>query len=104
MLDVTGGNPLFVREVARAIADGMWRPDRPPATVLDVVAARLERVSEGCRALVRAAAVVGREFSLGLVAATLGAPALDCLPAVDEAMSWGPRRTSSASDYGSATR
>ncbi len=45
VLDVTGGNPLFVREVARAIADGMWRPDRPPATVREVVAARLERVS-----------------------------------------------------------
>ena len=72
VLDVTGGNPLFVREVARAIADGMWRPDRPPATVRDVVAARLERVSDPCRALVRAAAVVGRDFSLGLVAATLG--------------------------------
>ena len=72
VLDVTGGNPLFVREVARAIADGMWRPDRPPATVREVVAARLERVSEPCRTLVRAAAVVGRDFPLGLVAATLG--------------------------------
>jgi ATP/maltotriose-dependent transcriptional regulator MalT len=30
VLEVTGGNPLFVREVARAMADGTWRPDRPP--------------------------------------------------------------------------
>ncbi len=89
VLDVTGGNPLFVREVARAIADGMWRPDRPPATVRDVVAARLERVSEPCRALVRAAAIVGRDFSLGLVAATLEVAAHDCLPAVDEAVARG---------------
>ena len=89
VLDVTGGNPLFVREVARAIADGMWRPDRPPATVRDVVAARLERVSEPCRTLVRAAAVVGRDFPLGLVAATLDVPVVDCLPAVDEAVAWG---------------
>jgi DNA-binding CsgD family transcriptional regulator len=89
VLDVTGGNPLFVREVARAIADGMWRPDRPPATVRDVVAARLERVSEPCRTFVRAAAVVGRDFALGLVAATLAAPVVDCLPAVDEAVAWG---------------
>lgn len=35
VLDVTDGNPLFVREVARAMADGTWRPDRPPSTVLD---------------------------------------------------------------------
>ena len=89
VLDVTGGNPLFVREVARAIADGMWRPDRPPATVREVVAARLERVSEPCRTLVRAAAVVGRDFPLGLVAATLEVPVVQCLPAVDEAVAWG---------------
>ena len=89
VLDVTGGNPLFVREVARAIADGMWRPDRPPATVREVVAARLERVSEPCRTLVRAAAVVGRDFPLGLVAATLEVPVVECLPAVDEAVAWG---------------
>lgn len=89
VLDVTGGNPLFVREVARAIADGMWRSDRPPATVRDVVAARLERVSDPCRAFVRAAAVVGRDFTLRLVAATLGVPAVECLAAVDEAVAWG---------------
>ena len=29
VLDVTGGNPLFVREVARAMAERTWRPDRP---------------------------------------------------------------------------
>src|SRR4051812_28895516 len=37
VLDLTGGNPLFVREVARAMADGTWRPDRPPRSVLDLV-------------------------------------------------------------------
>jgi hypothetical protein len=52
-VDVTGGNPLFVREVVRAMADGTWRPDRPPRTVLDVVAARLDRVSAPCRWLVQ---------------------------------------------------
>jgi predicted ATPase len=26
VLEVTGGNPLFVREVARAVADGTWHP------------------------------------------------------------------------------
>ncbi len=41
---VTGGNPLFVTEVARAIADGSWQPDRPPRTVLDIVSSRLDRV------------------------------------------------------------
>jgi hypothetical protein len=43
-------------------------------TVLDVVSARLDRVSAGCRRLVQAAAIVGRDFSLVLVAATLDEP------------------------------
>ncbi|CAN5178430.1 AAA family ATPase [soil metagenome] len=89
VLDVTGGNPLFVREVARAIADGTWRPSRPPGTVLDVVTARLGRVSAGCRRLVQAAAIVGRDFSLALVAATLDEPVSECLPLIDEAIGYG---------------
>ncbi|HEV3400856.1 MAG TPA: AAA family ATPase, partial [Acidimicrobiales bacterium] len=89
VLDVTGGNPLFVREVVRAMADGTWRPDRPPRTVLDVVAARLDRVSAPCRGLVQVAAVVGRDFSLALVARALDQPVEQCLPVVDEAIAHG---------------
>ncbi|MDQ4103292.1 MAG: AAA family ATPase, partial [Actinomycetota bacterium] len=89
VLEVTGGNPLFVREIARAMADGTWRPDRPPRTVLDVVSARLDRASVGCRRLVQAAAIVGRDFSLVLVAATLDEPVAHCLPLIDEAIACG---------------
>ncbi|MDQ3454751.1 MAG: AAA family ATPase [Actinomycetota bacterium] len=89
VLDVTGGNPLFVREVARAMADGTWRPTRPPATVLEVVGARLRRVSGGCRALVQAAAIIGRDFPVALVAATLDEPVGRCLPLIDEAIAYG---------------
>lgn len=101
VLDVTGGNPLFVREEARAMADGTWRPDRPPRTVLDLVRARLEDVSSGCRELVQAAAIVGRDFSLALVAAALEQPVERCLRLVDEAATawwtrWGmPASTAS---------
>jgi DNA-binding CsgD family transcriptional regulator len=89
VFDTTGGNPLFVQEVARAIADGTWRADRPPRTVLDVVSARLDRISDPCRHLVQAAAVVGRDFSLALVAATLVQPVARCVPLVDEATAHG---------------
>ncbi|MDQ4097493.1 MAG: AAA family ATPase, partial [Actinomycetota bacterium] len=89
VLDVTGGNPLFVREVARAMADGTWRPDRPPRTVLDIVTARLGRVSPDCRRLVQAAAIVGRDFSVALVSATLGEPVGTCQPLLDEAVAHG---------------
>jgi DNA-binding CsgD family transcriptional regulator len=89
VLDVTGGNPLFVREVARAMAEGTWRPDRPPRTVLGVVGARLDSVSPGCRKLVQTAAIVGRDFSVALVAAALDEPIERCLPLIDEAMGYG---------------
>ena len=89
VLDVTGGNPLFVREVARTMADGTWRADRPPRTVLDVVGARIARISAECRRFVQAAAVVGRDFPLAVVAAALDEPIERILPAVDEAIARG---------------
>jgi DNA-binding CsgD family transcriptional regulator len=87
--EVTNGNPLFVREVARAIAAGMWQADRPPRSVREIVAARLDRVSPQCRRLLQVAAVAGREFALALVAAALDEPAAQLLPVLDEAVAWG---------------
>jgi DNA-binding CsgD family transcriptional regulator len=89
VIEVSGGNPLFVREVARAMADGTWRPDRPPRSVLDVVRARLDQVSADCRGVLQAAALVGREFSLALVAAARSEPVAGLLPAADEAVGRG---------------
>jgi DNA-binding NarL/FixJ family response regulator len=89
VFQVTGGNPLFVTEVGRAIADGSWQPDRPPRTVLDIVAGRLDRVSGDCRRMVQAAAMVGRDFQLTTVAAVLGFTVEHCLPLIDEAVAFG---------------
>ena len=89
VLDVTGGNPLFVREIARAIADGSWRADRPPRTVLDVVAARLDGLGPDGRRLVQTAAVAGRDFTLPLLAAALDEPVAACLPWLDEVRAHG---------------
>ena len=89
ILEVTSGNPFFVREVARSIVDGTWRPDRPPVTVVEIVRGRLDRVSVGCRRLVQAAAIKGRDFSVALVAAMLDEPVERCLPFIDEAIGYG---------------
>ncbi|MEV8375122.1 AAA family ATPase [Kribbella sp. NPDC056861] len=89
IFQVTGGNPLFVTEIARAIADGSWRPDHPPRSVLDIVGSRLERATPDCRRLVQAAAIVGREFQLATVAAVLKVEVEHCLPLVDEAVAFG---------------
>lgn len=89
VVDLTAGNPLFVREVAMAIADGTWRADRPLRTVVDVVTARLDRVSARCRRFVQIAAVIGRDFAVALVAAALDEPVAQCLALVDEAIANG---------------
>ena len=84
VLRVTGGNPLFVREVARAIEDGTWRPDRPPGSVLDAVGARLARLRPEARDLLCSAAVLGRDVPVPVLAATSGLPATDCGALLDE--------------------
>lgn len=56
----TGGNPLFVRELARLmVADGTGRTRAPglPATVADTLLQRLERLSADCRTLLEVVAV-----------------------------------------------
>ncbi len=87
--DVTGGNPFFVRELARALADGTWTRGAPPATVRDLVVARLRAVSTDCRTFLEAAAIVGRHFSLLVAAAALGRSGADLLDVTDEAIGYG---------------
>jgi DNA-binding CsgD family transcriptional regulator len=88
---VTGGNPFFVKEVGRALTDRRAGEPLSPVTisVREAIGARLERLSPRSVEIVRAASVVGREFSPSLVAAMLEVPLVDCLSALDEAASAG---------------
>ena len=69
---VTGGNPLFVEEMVRMLAEdevaGELDALRVPATVQAVLAARLDRLDSEERALLQRAAVIGQVFSWGAVA------------------------------------
>jgi serine/threonine protein kinase/tetratricopeptide (TPR) repeat protein len=82
----TEGNPLFVQEVVRYLAEeglitqkeGRWRPSRDtplemsiPEGLRDVIGKRLSLLSPECNLLLSMAAVIGREFALD----TLGAVA-----------------------------
>jgi DNA-binding CsgD family transcriptional regulator len=89
VLALTGGNPLFVREVARAMADGTWHPERPPATVLDAVTRRLARLDAPGRALLAVAAVAGRDVSPSLLARATDAPVDRVLGLLDDAVAHG---------------
>ncbi len=82
----TAGNPFFASEVllhlteSGAIAkreDGRWRIVRDlaelglPESVREVVGRRVERLGEGARTVLSAAAVIGREFEIELLTAVV---------------------------------
>jgi len=67
------GNPFFLEELLRTVWDGRAEPPgEVPATVQDVLTARLMRLEPQDRRVLTAAAVVGREFAVPLVQALLG--------------------------------
>ena len=84
---LTGGNPFFVGEVALAIDDRPQGSHAPLATsnLQGAIAARLRRLSPDCVRLLEAAAIVGRSFSVAVVASMLAQPVVGCLALVDEA-------------------
>jgi class 3 adenylate cyclase len=95
----TEGNPFFVGEVLRhlvetgAIAevDGRWRVVRPltevgiPEGVREVIGRRLSRLSEAANDVLATAAVIGREFDVGLLAEAAGEGSDVVLDAVEQA-------------------
>ena len=75
----SGGNPYFLVELARLDARDSTTL---PATVRDVIVRRLQGLPERTRELLLLAAVLGRRFSLDLLAAVAGQPVED----VDDAL------------------
>lgn len=74
----SGGNPLFAREIVQHVRAGgslTEVPDRVGASIAE----RLDRLERGEHGVMEAAAVLGREFSLSLLAevACLDAPAME---------------------------
>jgi DNA-binding SARP family transcriptional activator len=88
----TEGNPLFVGEIVRLLsAEGSLTGDAPPRiaipqSIRDVIARRLRRLSGECLDLLTLASVLGREFSLGVLARAARVSEFDVLDTLDEAM------------------
>src|SRR5437870_4056619 len=73
------GNPLYVEEILRQlqetggilVADGEARLRRPdvtvPATIHDIIAARIDRLADPHKQTLQGAAVVGRHFGISLL-------------------------------------
>lgn len=95
----TDGNPFFVGEIVRHLvetgvdldAEGRAAhvarsPTGVPAGVKEVLELRLARLSEPTRTVLAAAAVLGREFRLDLLAATADVDEAAALSALEEAL------------------
>jgi class 3 adenylate cyclase/tetratricopeptide (TPR) repeat protein len=82
ILEAAEGNPLFVEEMLRMLADddllrreeGRWKPVRDlsdlavPPSINALIGARLDRLGQGERAVTRRASVIGKVFWWGAVA------------------------------------
>lgn len=100
---LTEGNPLFVREVVRCLAQRGLLADaartrdeafpaslRIPEGIRDVIGQRLNLLSPACNDILRTASVIGREFSLDVLFQACGGDGRDAvLPAIDDALHAG---------------
>ncbi|MGZ4317842.1 MAG: ATP-binding protein [Gaiellaceae bacterium] len=63
LLDKTEGNPLYVEETMRMLAEeGVQSVDRIPDTLQALIAARIDRLPAPAKAILQRAAVIGRIF------------------------------------------
>jgi tetratricopeptide (TPR) repeat protein len=96
----TEGNPLFVQEVIRYLAEegiidrerGRWRArsDTPvemriPDGLRDVIGKRLSRLSESCNKVLSVAAVIGRDFQMEVLQKVAGMSDDEIFGALEEA-------------------
>jgi tetratricopeptide (TPR) repeat protein len=61
LVDVAGGNPLFLEELAASVAE-FGAGDELPVTVREAIAARIDALPQGARETLLSAAVIGRTF------------------------------------------
>ena len=78
--DAAEGNPLFVEQMLAMLADDPDAADEAvPATIQALLAARIERLEPGERAVLQRASVEGRLFHRGAVASSCRRTAADGL-------------------------
>lgn len=99
LYDETNGNPFFIEEIVRHLADSgvqaatagahELREIGLPADVQEVIARRLGRLDDDTLELLRVAAVVGRDFEAGLVERVLSFDEETFLAALEVALEAG---------------
>ncbi len=93
LVDVAGGNPLFLEELAASIAERGG--DELPVTVREAIAARIDALPAGARHALLAAAVIGKTFWRGILEAVGSVDDVDEALAVLEARDFVRRDSTS---------
>ena len=81
----TAGNPFFVIELSRLLADSDAAAEVPgsrtnlPSTVVDVVRHRMSGLDEDVKYLLQVAAVIGTDVEIGVLASAVGIDDQTCL-------------------------
>jgi len=96
--ETTAGNPLFVREMCRALVstravrrtDDGWTVvattlSSPPETLQELVAARIARLDDATRRILEVAAIIGQTFTFPLLQRTLDLPEEATLAGLEQA-------------------
>ncbi len=96
--ETTAGNPLFVREMCRALvsAHAVRRTDdgwtvvsttlpSPPETLQELVAARIARLDAATQRILEVAAIIGQTFTFPLLRRVLDRPEEDVLAGLEQA-------------------
>ena len=85
LAETAEGNPLFLEELVVSLAEGRADPDELPTSIRSIVAARIDALPSEERDVLLAAAVFGKVFWSGALAATGngGAACLEVLDALE---------------------
>jgi predicted ATPase len=100
----TDGNPLFVTAVARMLAAGEREPAWPvPAGIRQAIRAQVARLAGEPAAMVGAAAVLGRDVEVAVLAGMARRPAADVAAQLDDAVTAGLLHPHARAGTGSPT-
>jgi class 3 adenylate cyclase/tetratricopeptide (TPR) repeat protein len=78
VLDRAQGNPFFLEEIGRVLPDASRVSDaRIPDSLRGLIVARIDKLPEALKDILRSAAVIGRDFPLRLLSAVTEVPDAD---------------------------
>ena len=91
MITAAAGNPLYVIELARALASGaaVAGAAAVPESLITVVTRRLAGLSDRAREILPVSAILGPGFTVAELSAVLATPALELIGVVQEAVAAG---------------